>query len=170
MSAPHLVIVGEGPERGRLEGLATKLGIGSRVEFLGRLSHEDTLRELSQATLLALPSRRTRDGDSDGFANVLTEAMMCGVPIVTTTAAGAGELLVDGESALLVPPDEPQLLAAAIDLLLGNFALQKRLAENARRVLETCLDEEVEITKTANLIFGNFASQKSTPENSKNFG
>jgi glycosyltransferase involved in cell wall biosynthesis len=128
------------------------------------------LRELSQATLLALPSRRTRDGDSDGFANVLTEAMMLGVPIVTTNAAGAGELLVDGESALLVPADEPQILADAMGRLLGDFALQKRLAGNARRVLETRLDEDIEIAKTANLIFGNFASKKLSPEKSKIFG
>ena len=147
------VFIGDGPERGGLERLATRLGIAPRVEFLGRLAHDDALRRLARSTLLALPSRRTRGGDSDGFANVLAEAMQRGVPVVTTTAAGAGELLVDGESALLVPPDAPACLAKAMDRLLGDLELQKHLAANARRVLETRLSEEVEIRKTANLLF-----------------
>ena len=148
------VVIGDGPERGRLEALATRLGIASRVRVAGRLPHTDAMRELARATLLALPSRRTRDNDSDGFANVLTEAMARGVPIVSTTAAGAGELLVDGESALLVPPDNPVEFARAMSRLLADDAFQKRLADNARRVLETQLNEEVEIAKTAKLLFG----------------
>ena len=149
----RLVLIGDGPERGRLQRLATKLNLARRVEFLGSLPHGAAMRELSRAALLALPSRRTRGNDSDGFANVLTEAMLHGAPIVTTTAAGAGELLADNESALLVPPDDPARLAAAMDRLFADPALQKRLADNARRVLETHLDEDVEIAKTAALIF-----------------
>jgi glycosyltransferase involved in cell wall biosynthesis len=153
-------IIGDGPERGRLEALATRLGVASRVSFLGRLPHDAAMAELSQAALLALPSRRTRDNDSDGFANVLAEAMARGVPVVTTTAAGGGELRADGESALLIPPDDPVSLAVAMGRLLAQPAFGKRLADNARRVLETRLDEEAEIAKTAELIFGKNASQK----------
>ncbi|MCL1888716.1 MAG: colanic acid biosynthesis glycosyltransferase WcaL, partial [Kiritimatiellaeota bacterium] len=65
-----------------------------------------------------------------------------------------------GGAALIVPPDDPAQLAAAMDRLLADPALQKHLAMNARRVLETRLNEDVEIAKTANLIFGNFASKK----------
>ena len=148
------VLVGDGPARGTLQRLATRLGISERVTFAGRLSHDDAMRELARSTLLALPSRVTRDGDRDGFANVLTEAMSHGVPIVTTTAAGADELLANDESALLVPPDDAPSLARAIDRLLAAPALQKSLAENARRVLETFLSEEVEIGKTENLLRG----------------
>ena len=149
----RLILIGDGPERGKLLRLATTLNLTSRATFLWQLPHDATMRELSRATLLALPSRRTRDNDSDGFANVLTEAMLCGVPIITTTAAGAEELLTDNESALIIPPGDPAQLASAIDRLLSDPALRQRLADNARRVLETRLNEDVEINKTAGLLF-----------------
>jgi len=164
------VVVGDGPERGKLMRLATRLGIAKQVWFARQLSHAATMKELGTSTLLALPSRRTRDGDSDGFANVLIEAMQYGVPIVTTTAAGAGELLTNGFNAMLVPPDAPVLLAAAMDRVFADSRLRRLLARRARRVLGKHFNQHTEIAKTANLIFGNFASQKSTLENSKNLG
>ena len=149
----RLTLIGDGPERGNLLHLATKLNLTSRVTFLWQLPHDATLQALSRATLLALPSRRTRDNDSDGFANVLAEAMQFHVPIITTSAAGATELLTHNDSALIIPPDDPAQLASAIDRLLSEPALQTRLATNARRVLETQLNEDLEIEKTAALLF-----------------
>ncbi len=157
------VIIGDGPEHGRLQRLAARLGIAHRVTFAWQLPHAAAMAALAQSTLLALPSRMMRDGDRDGFANVLTEAMQCGVPIVTTTVAGADELLADNESALLVAPDDPDLLATAIDRLLDDPALQKRLILNAQNTLETRLSEAIEIERTATLIFGEKCKPKIHP-------
>ena len=84
-----------------------------------------------------LPSRLTRSGDRDGLPNVLMEAQAFGVPVLSTDVSGIPELVIDGETGLLVPQRDPQALAAALRRLLGDEALRRRLGEaGAARVRE----------------------------------
>ena len=92
---------------------------------------------MARATMLVLPSRRLESGDRDGVANVLLEAMAAGVPVVTTTAGCAGEVIVDGVNGLLVPPDDPQALAAAMSRLARDAGLRASLAAAARETIRT---------------------------------
>jgi glycosyltransferase involved in cell wall biosynthesis len=82
--------------------------------------------------VLALACRRAADGDRDGLPVVLVEAMACRLPVVTTPISGIPELVRDGESGLLVAPDDPPALAQAIGRVLGDGALRRSLGEGAR--------------------------------------
>jgi glycosyltransferase involved in cell wall biosynthesis len=80
------------------------------------------------------------NGDRDGIPNVLVEAMACALPVVTTPVSGIPELVRDGENGLLVPPDDPDALAAAILRLRGDAALRRRLGEAARATVRERFD------------------------------
>jgi colanic acid/amylovoran biosynthesis glycosyltransferase len=119
-------IVGDGPQRARLEALA-----GARVHFSGALSHGEALARLRGASAFALPCRELASGDRDGLPVALVEAMSAGVPVVTTPVAGIPELVRGGETGLLVAPDDAGALAAAIARVLadpGDLAAAGRAA------------------------------------------
>ncbi len=133
----QLDLVGEGRERQRLELLADKLGVRARVVFHGALTQGELRPIMAAAGLLVLPSRRLRNGDRDGIANVLLEAMALGVPLVTTTAGGAAEVVTDGVNGLLVAPDSVAQLRAAITKLCSDLTLRQRLAGQGRATVVT---------------------------------
>lgn len=118
-----LVIVGDGPERNKLEAAVSSLGLTERVIFAGHINNVRVF--YAAADLLALPSH------TEGSPNVVLEAMAAGVPIVATTVGGVPEILEDGKSALLVPPSDPTTMAMAIGDLLQNKDKAQMLASNA---------------------------------------
>lgn len=125
----HLVIIGEGPERRSLESAVRTAGLSDRVTLAGHVpSPEDFY---GMADLMVLSSR------TEGSPNTLLEAAAAGVPIVATAVGGVPEIFTDMESALLVPPGSPPILAQAMKTLLENKSLATRLAARAReRMLE----------------------------------
>lgn len=126
---PNLVVLGEGPERGNLEGLALQLGMADRVRFAGRVDNPFSI--LSRATAFVLSSRR------EGFGNVLIEAMACGTPVVSTDCPfGPRVILANGEAGLLVPPEDPAALARGIEKLLGDDELADRYAKAGGEIAE----------------------------------
>ena len=103
----RLLLLGDGPERGRLEALATELGIGAAVDFHGFVANP--FPYIARSNLFALSSAW------EGFGNVLVEAMALGVPVVSTDCpSGPREILHDGALGPLVPVADPAALAAAI--------------------------------------------------------
>jgi len=125
------VIVGEGRTRDELVALIDELGLGHRVELYGQQPQERVLELYQRATVVALPARVLPGGNRDGIANVLVEAMATGVPVVSTPVGGIPELVRDGENGLLVPPDEPQALAKALQEILNDPDLAQRLGREA---------------------------------------
>ena len=123
---PHaqLVLVGDGPLRGELEELARREGVDDRVVFTGLRSDARAL--MGAADVVALTSR------SEGLPLVALEALAGGTPIVATAVRGVQQLLHDGEDALLVPPDDPDALAAALRRVLDDGDLRTRLVANGR--------------------------------------
>jgi glycosyltransferase involved in cell wall biosynthesis len=105
-----LLIAGEGPERQRLERIACGLGLQEAVRLLGR--REDVPALMESATLLVHPARW------EGFGLVLLEAMRSALPIVATAVGGIPEVIQDGVSGVLVPPEDPERLADAMLLML----------------------------------------------------
>lgn len=134
------VIAGTGPALGALKALAEEKELSARVAFAGWLSEEETRSQLAAASVLALPSRRTADGDRDGIANILVEGLALGTPVVTTTAGAAAEVLADDVNGRLVPPDNPERLAEALAGLLGSEATRLRLSAAGRRTAEEQFD------------------------------
>ena len=123
------MIVGDGPERERLERLAASLGIAQRVAFEGWQS--DARDFLTTFDVFVLPSR------FEGFPLVLLEAMLAGLPVVATDVGSVAEAVQDGETGLLVPPDDVQALNEALHTLLDDPDLRRKLGDAGRaRALE----------------------------------
>ncbi|MFV2173546.1 glycosyltransferase family 4 protein [Actinomadura sp. LOL_016] len=123
----HLVVVGDGPERAKLQRLASRLHVDDRTHFLGFVPHDYVPRVLRELNVLALPSRR------EGPGSVLLEAMHSRVPIVASRTGGVPELVEHRRSGLLVSPGNPGELAAALRELLESRALARAVTVAARR-------------------------------------
>jgi glycosyltransferase involved in cell wall biosynthesis len=121
------VHVGGGAGLPALEDLARRLGVDDRVTWLGPQAQERVVAEYEAADLFLLPSRIAEDGDRDGLPNVLMEAQALGLPVVSTRLPGIEELVVDGSTGVLVPPDDPAALAAALEELARDPELRSRL-------------------------------------------
>jgi glycosyltransferase involved in cell wall biosynthesis len=124
----QLVLVGEGDQRGELEGLIARLGHESRVRLVGHRSDLPDWYEAMDA--FALSSLR------EGLPNVLLEAMALETPVVATCIAGVPRLVRDGENGLLVEPGAAEPLAAALARLLADPALRGRLGRAGLRTVE----------------------------------
>jgi glycosyltransferase involved in cell wall biosynthesis len=120
-----LVVLGEGPERGGLERLTRELGVERRVFLPGRVP--DVAAWLRRARVFVHPARW------EGFGLGVLEAMLAGLPVVASSVSSLPELVVDGETGLLVPPDEPSELARAIVDALDRPELGAAAVARARQ-------------------------------------
>jgi glycosyltransferase involved in cell wall biosynthesis len=119
--------IGGGPLIEPLRSLAKKLKIASRIDWLGALAHGDVLGNYRAADLFVLASRVAGDGDRDGLPNVLMEAQSQGLACVATRLSAIPELIIDGETGVLVPPDDVAALSSAIAGLIGDPGRRQRL-------------------------------------------
>lgn len=122
----RLLLVGDGPERSRIERLVATLE--PRVVLAGHVT--DPWPLLNAADIFVLPSR------SEGSPLVIFEAMSAGLPIVATSVGGVPETLTNGEDALLVAPSQPAALASALSRLVRDELLRNQLGMAARATLE----------------------------------
>ncbi len=120
----RLVMVGEGPLRELVEGLAHEFP--DRVRLTGRLSQPEVADVLDRSTLLALPSL------SEGLPRVAIEAFIRGRPVVGTAAGGIPDIVIPERNGLLVPPRDSERLAAALERLLADRDLAGRLGQAAQ--------------------------------------
>ncbi|MDQ7248449.1 glycosyltransferase [Dongia sedimenti] len=121
--------IGGGPLKDALQAEAERLGIAARITWLGARPQETVLEEYRGADLFILNSRIAADGDRDGLPNVLMEAQSQRLPVIATNLAGIPELVIDGETGALVPPDDPTALGQAIARLLNDAALRQGMAD-----------------------------------------
>lgn len=128
--AVRFVLMGEGPEEPAIRAGIARLGLDGRVVLAGHV--EPLSPALCALDVAVYPSR-----SSEGMGRALFEYMAAGRPIVATRVGVAPEVLRDGESALLVPPESPGALAAAIARLLEDPALARRLGQAARQAVES---------------------------------
>jgi glycosyltransferase involved in cell wall biosynthesis len=125
----RLVVVGDGPERPGLERLVRDLGLGGAVTMCGRLSRDEAADRLDGAWVQVVPSRY-----QEPFGVVILEAMARGTAVVASRTGGIPEIVRDGETGLLVPPEDEDALAGALLAVLGDRALAERLGRAGRRV------------------------------------
>ena len=133
----QLVLAGDGPERQRLHGLATELGLDGRVRFLGPQPRQAIFELLAAADAVVLPS------SWENFPHVLVEALAVGTPVVATDTGGVREIVDDGVAGLLVPAGDADALAAAVRRVLGDPELRARLAGAAAASVARFSPEEV---------------------------
>ncbi len=145
----RLVLVGGGPLDRKLRRLAESLGIASRVEWRGSMTQTELLDEYRAADIFALASRVAADGDRDGLPNVLMEAQTQGLPCVATQVSAIPELIEHGVTGLLVPPDSPDALAAAIHELIRDPALRQALGSAGQMRMANMFSMNANIGKLA---------------------
>jgi len=116
--------------------LAVELGVQDHVRFAGMIADDVLPQVYNLADLFVLVSRRTVDGDVEGYGIVVQEAALCGVPAVVSRDCGLTEAILEGTTGLSVPPNDPAATAAAIIDLLGN---SKRRIEMGRCAREQAL-------------------------------
>jgi glycosyltransferase involved in cell wall biosynthesis len=119
------VLIGDGPEEGRLQAMAKEYDLGDRVTFTGVLPNEKVLDYLEPENILVAPSVYAGDGERDGIPTVLLEALMCKMAVVSTRISGIPELIEDQWNGILVPARDERALTDAIQKLLENPGLRK---------------------------------------------
>lgn len=118
-------IIGDGPEKERLAGLAAGKGLSDNIRFLGFLEHDEVMARMKSCKVLALPSVR------EGFGMVVIESFACGLPVVTVLhPRNAASELVDEHTGLMIKPDAFEL-AEAIHLLINDTAIREEKSISA---------------------------------------
>jgi phosphatidylinositol alpha-1,6-mannosyltransferase len=134
-----LLVVGDGPDRPRLEAIVSLLSIGDRVRFTGRLSDVELGEAYGRATLFAMPARHRLEPtpEGEGFGLVYVEASANGLPVVAGRGAGAEDAVEDEVSGLLVDPEDAGAVADAIVRVLLDNELAARLGKGGRELAAT---------------------------------
>jgi phosphatidylinositol alpha-1,6-mannosyltransferase len=130
------VVAGTGPRQPQLEQLAARLGVGDAVKFLGFVPDE-ALPALYNAVDLYVGASRYHELLVEGFGISLVEASASGIAVVGGCSGGIPDAVRDGETGILVDPEDRADVAAGITRLLGDEALRKRLGAAGRRAVET---------------------------------
>jgi colanic acid/amylovoran biosynthesis glycosyltransferase len=137
-------IIGEGPERQRLEKIIHHLGLQDRVKLLGSQPREEVGRLMADSHVLVAPSVTARDGDQEGIPVVLMEAMATGLPVISTRHSGIPELIEDGKSGFLVPEGDAKSICSRIQYVRDHSESLAGLCRNARRTVETDFNEHIQ--------------------------
>jgi len=135
---PHveLLVLGDGPERVNLEGLAESLGLDN-VKFLGKVPHEQVWRHLLSSSIFVLPSL------SEGLPRALLEAMACGLFIIASNVGGIPDVVRDGWNGILVDPNNPKALREAIERAMRDKRMTEIVGERNRLEVEAFTLEKV---------------------------
>lgn len=122
------LLLGDGPLGVELKQMANELDLNNIVEFRGKVAHDEILRlyTTGEVSAVVLPSIETKDGEKEGIPVVLMEAMAAGVAVISTTTGGIPELLGDG-AGILVPPENSEALANAIEDLMKDPELRRKI-------------------------------------------
>lgn len=147
-------IYGGGPLANQLERLRDQLGLAGVVVFRGERDQERIAEALAGADVFALTPCVTDDGDRDGIPNVITEAMACALPVVTTAAGGVLDLVRDGETGLVAPQHDVAEIARNLTTLLTNPRRRRQLGVAGRAAVEEGFDIEVSARRLAALYSG----------------
>ena len=133
----HYVVAGL-PTRGTpLADLARELGVEQRVHVVGLLSTPELVHAYQACDVFAMTSREASNGDFEGYGIAVMEAALCGKPAIVTSRSGLEEAVVDGQTGIVVPQNDPAAVAAAGLRLLTDEPLRVRLGDAARqRALE----------------------------------
>ncbi|PLU11696.1 colanic acid biosynthesis glycosyltransferase WcaL [Sinorhizobium medicae] len=132
--------IGAGEFTGKLQVLAGELGLEDRIGWHGALDQKEVLSRYREADIFALASRVAANGDRDGLPNVLVEASSQRLACISTAVSGIPELIDDGHNGMLVPPESPTALAAAMERLIRDPDLRRRLGDAAERRVRADFD------------------------------
>lgn len=133
----YLTVVGAGPARDSLLQEIEKLNLSARVKLIGAKPHDEVIELMKQSDIFILPSVTSKDGDSEGIPNAIKEAMLLGVPVVSTLHGGIGELEPLMKYGLLSAEGDTLALTAAIENMLSySFTEMEMILAEARSFIE----------------------------------
>ena len=141
----YLIFIGDGKERKVLVQKATRIGISNEVIFVGRRPHEEISRWLSMADALVLPSH------SEGLPNVIVEAMACQRTVIATRVGGIPEIIVDGQSGILVESKDSAALMTAMEKVATDKDLRYKLGSVGRQIVITKFSWDENIKNLTNI-------------------
>ena len=127
-------IVGEGPERGRLEELIQAYQLSDKIRLTGSMPQTDIVDLLARSSIFVFPAIHDSSGDSDNLPTVLIEAMASSLPVIATEIAGIPEIVQHNENGILVQEKDAAQLANAIRVLACNQGLLEQYGSISRRI------------------------------------
>lgn len=129
---PHikLVMVGSGGDEGMLRALAAELRVENRVICTGQIHRHEVTTYRQAADIFVAPSR------SEGLGNAFVSALASRIPLITSGVGGIADYATDGETAWIVPPDDPRALAAKIEEVIAHPDTAREVSERARALVE----------------------------------
>jgi phosphatidylinositol alpha-1,6-mannosyltransferase len=133
----NYLVVGAGKRKATYVKLAEELGIAAAVRFVGNVPDSDLPLLLNAASAYVGVSRRADGTRVEGFGVALAEASACGLPVIAGQSGGLAEAVSDGQTGLVVDPDDPTAVAAALKRLLEDQLLARRLGQGGRKAIET---------------------------------
>jgi len=148
----RLIVAGEGPMKNTLHKLVQRLWLQDTVEFPGTIANQDVAAWLHTLDIFVLPCRKDQNGDMDGIPVVLMEAMLSGVPVISTRLSGIPELITNEVSGLLTTPHDPHSLAQGMERLLLDYQLRKKICQNAITQVQLEFDAQANIERLLDLI------------------
>ena len=151
--------IGGGPLLKELKAQAADLGLADRIDWRGALAQSEVLDALKSADIFVLASRIAEDGDRDGLPNVLMEAQSQKLAVVATDVSAIPELIIDGETGLLVEPRSPAAMAAALETLIRNPDLRTKLSNAGNARLRDLFDVQKWVGKLAGRLGAPHASE-----------
>jgi len=152
--------IGDGEEKARIEALIAERGVGEHVKMLGPRDQAEVRRYMSRATMMVQPCLVGNDGNRDALPTVLVESLAMGLPSISTPVTGIPEILDQGRCGVLVPENDVQATANAIEALLKDRARQQRIASEGRKRAEDLFDAE----KTSRILSGWFEEALGAPK------
>jgi L-malate glycosyltransferase len=142
----HCFIAGDGEKRTELESLRMELDLDQDVTFLGFIKEVPMF--LTALDVLTVPS------NNEGLGTIILDGTYAGCPVIASEVGGIPEMIKHQETGLLVPPNEPQRLADAIRVLIGDKEMQLRLNKNARELIEKNFSLNHMVSENSNLLTG----------------
>lgn len=152
MSQLHVDLIGDGPLRDDLAGLASRLGIADRIRFCGSRSEADVAAALGATDLFILPSVIATDGQMEGLPVALMESLASGVPTISTSLSGIGEIVIDGRTGVLSRPGDAADLARAIEQMASDPEAVERMSRAGRDLVSACFELERNAARLSALI------------------
>jgi glycosyltransferase involved in cell wall biosynthesis len=140
-----LVVVGDGPERPRLERIAQELGVSGRVYFAGQRSKKETLSLMAACDFFVLNSTH------EGLPHAILEAMALGLPVIATAVGGTPEVVQDGETGLLIHSGN-RALEKTLYALVTDEKTRRRLGEKAKKWVREHMSLQVMVTSTEKVL------------------
>jgi len=136
-------IIGDGKRQEYLQKLINDLQAQNYITLVGRLPHDTVCKELDSTHVFILPSKTAFNGDQEGIPNAVKEAMLCGIPVLTTRHSGIPELVENGVTGYLVPERHPRLLGEKLVEILGDPGKWEMIGLAASKKIVDMFDNKV---------------------------